>query len=345
MRFYAVYVIILWKDRKGGAPQKKELRMKYLFFDIECAVVSKFAAKICAFGYCLTDEKFNILEKEDLLINPQGNFHLTDRKGTQGLVLPYKYDEFKNYPTFCQRAEKIYGLLQDQETIVAGHATINDVKYLNLESKRFALPSFTFHFTDTQFIYMNTIGDFSRQFGLGAIAQQLGVDFVPHRAVDDAYATMKIAEAMCQAEGLSFPELLKKYQIRMGRIADYEITPTTSAAFVAHKAELERRKEEREQAKAEFHRFMDREKRRRSKEGLLRNKSVCFSHPLEQNLEVACPLLKAAFGQAAYFTTKAEECDIYVCYENESGARLKSAQAKNARVFTPDEFSNFLRGK
>ena len=68
--------------------------MKYLFFDIECSVVSKKAAKICAFGYCLTDEKFHILEKEDLLINPQGGFHLTDRKGTQGLVLPYEYDRF-----------------------------------------------------------------------------------------------------------------------------------------------------------------------------------------------------------------------------------------------------------
>ena len=74
--------------------------MKYLFFDIECSVVSKNAAKICAFGYCLTDEQFNILEKEDILINPQGSFHLTDRKGTQGLVLPYKYSDFKKYPTF-----------------------------------------------------------------------------------------------------------------------------------------------------------------------------------------------------------------------------------------------------
>ena len=318
--------------------------MKYLFFDIECAVVSKVAAKICAFGYCLTDEKFNILEKEDLLINPQGNFHLTDRKGTQGLVLPYKYDEFKNYPTFCDRAEKIYSLLQDKDTIVAGHATINDVKYLNFESKRFALPPFAFRFTDTQFIYMNRIGDFSRQFGLGAIAEQLGVEFVPHRAVDDAYATMKVAEAMCQAEGLSFPQLLEKYQIQMGQIENFEITPTTSTAYAAYKMGIELRKEMRERAKAEFHRFMDREKRRRAKNGLLKNKSVCFSHPLEQELDVACPLLKMAFAQAAYFTTKAEECDIYVCYENESGPRLKSVQAAQAKIVTPNEFRDMLQG-
>ena len=165
--------------------------MKYLFFDIECSVVSKFVAKICAFGYCLTDEKFNILEKEDILINPQGGFHLTDRKGTQGLVLPYEYSSFKSYPTFLEKADKIYALLEDKDTLVAGHATMNDVKYLNFESKRFQLRSFAFEFADTQFVYMNRVGEFSRQFGLGSIAQELGVEFTAHRAVDDAYATMK----------------------------------------------------------------------------------------------------------------------------------------------------------
>jgi hypothetical protein len=124
--------------------------MKYLFFDIECSVVSKTAAKICAFGYCLTDEQFHILEKEDILINPQGGFHLTDRKGTQGLVLPYEYGNFKKCPTFLEKAEQIYALLQDKDTLVAGHATMNDVKYLNFESKRFSLPSFCFDFALSQ---------------------------------------------------------------------------------------------------------------------------------------------------------------------------------------------------
>ena len=48
---------------------------RYLFFDIECACVFKDTAKICAFGYRLTDEHFNILEKEDILINPKVKFH------------------------------------------------------------------------------------------------------------------------------------------------------------------------------------------------------------------------------------------------------------------------------
>ena len=153
--------------------------MQYLFFDIECAGVFKNVAKICAFGYCLVDEQFHILEKEDLLINPQGHFHLTDRKGEQGIVLPYKYEDFKTYPTFLQRKDKIFALLQDENTLACGHAVMNDVKYLNLETKRFSLPSLCFDFADTQFVYMNRIQDFSRQFGLGAIAKELSVEFTP----------------------------------------------------------------------------------------------------------------------------------------------------------------------
>ena len=317
--------------------------MKYLFFDIECSVVSKNVAKICAFGYCLTDEKFNILEKEDILINPQGGFHLTDRKGTQGLVLPYEYANFKKYPTFQEKADKIYSLLQDRDTLVSGHATMNDVKYLNFESKRFNLPPFDFAFADTQFVYMNRIGEFSRQFGLGSIAQELGVEFTAHRAVDDAYATMKVAEAMCKEEGLTFLELLEKYQITLGKIQNYEITQTTSMAFVEYKKAQEKRKEEREKLKAEFHIFADKEKRKRAKDGKLKGKNICFSHPLEMQLPLSKKLLLAAFAQAAFITYRAEECDVYVCFADENGARLKSAQSSKARIFTPEEFEEYLK--
>ena len=316
--------------------------MKYLFFDIECSSVSKTAAKICAFGYCLTDEQFNILEKEDILINPQGGFHLTDRKGEQGLVLPYQYGEFKKYPTFPQKAEKIYALLQDKDTLVIGHASMNDVKYLNLESKRFSLPSFSFAFADTQFIYMNTIGEYSRQFGLGAIAQELGVSFTAHRAVDDAFATMKVAQALCEKHALSLPDLIEKYEITLGKIENYEITQSDSTAFSRFKEAREKAKEEREKARAQFHIFADRAKRRRAKDGALKNKTVCFSHAVELETERAQTLLVRAFAQAARLTYRAEECDLYICFAGESGGRLKSAQERGARVLTPEEFAEIL---
>ena len=316
--------------------------MKYLFFDIECAGVFKNVAKICAFGYCLVDEQFHILEKEDLLINPKGNFHLTDRKGMRGLVLPYEYDKFKEYPTFPETVDKIRALLEDEDTLVAGHATMNDVKYLNLEAHRFSLPSFHFRFADTQFLYMNKIGDFSRQFALGTIAQDLGVEFTPHRAVDDAYATMKIAEAMCKEQGLSWKQLIDKYEVQLGSIDNYEIEQTTSSAHKKHQENVLKRKELREQKRAEVHRFIDKERRNRNKNGALKGKRFCFSHVFEENVEAAKDLVAKAFAQGCYYSYKAEECEYYVAYETENGARLKSAVEKKARVFTPEQFAEFL---
>ena len=168
------------------------------------------------------------------------------------------------------------------------------------------------------------------------------MEFVAHRAVDDAYATMKIAEAMCKAEGLTLLETLKKYRIKTGRIENYEITQTSSAAQLAYKAEQEKRKEARERLKAEFHIFADREKRRRAKEGLLKNKSVCFSHPLEMELPLSKRLLSAAFAQGAYLTYRAEECDIYICFEDENGPRLRSVQNGKAQILTPEQFEAYL---
>ena len=102
------------------------------------------------------------------------------------------------------------------------------------------------------------------------------------------------------------------------------------------------KKEEREQKKAEFYRFFDREKRKRKKEGSLKGQTICFSHPLELELELSKKLLSALFAEGGYFTSKAEECDVYVCFEGESGARIKSAQERKSKIVTAKEFAQLL---
>lgn len=309
----------------------------YLFFDIECASVNKNTAKICAFGYCLTDENFNVIEKEDILINPHGGFHLTDRKGEKGLVLPYDYETFKNRPDFPAVADKIYALLQNKDTLVCGHATGNDVKYLNLETRRFSLPSFCFSFSDTQYAYMCRKKNMKRQYKLGTIAEELGVEFTPHRAVDDAYAAMKIAEAMSREEGVSFRALMDKYKISCGRIENYTITPVSSAAGKKEAEEAKKRKERREKALSEFHRAAGSGARRRNKNGAMKGESIGFSRRLEEDNERSLPLLSLLFKAGAKYAYKTAECTCYVCFAEETGARRKEAEDRGAKICTPEE--------
>ena len=310
--------------------------MRYVFFDIECACVYKNVAKICAFGYVLTDENFHVLAREDILLDPKGKFHLTDRKGKEGLVLPYVYEDFKKYPLFPAAYGRIRALLEDRESIVLGHATLNDVNYLNLETRRYKLPSLRFRFYDTQFFYMNVKKDFSRQLGLGPMAEELGVEFTPHRAVDDAYATMRVCEALIRREGLSGVQAFAdRYQIRAGQIAAYKITPPASQGLRSYLAERDEEREKRARAHDEFYRYVNKYMGRRAKSGSLAGKVFCFSKEVEEEVPMSVRLVAAIFASGGKYTSHPAECNVYIA-RGQGGVRYQNAMGAGA-AFVPLE--------
>lgn len=315
--------------------------MKYVFFDIECACVFKNVAKICAFGYIVTDEAFNVLQREDILLNPKGKFRLTDRKGHEGLVLPYEYEDFKKYPVFPSAYGKIKKLLEDKDSIVLGHATLNDVNYLNLETRRYKLPSFCFNFHDTQFFFMNTENCFTRQWGLGAMAEVLGVEFTPHRAVDDAYATMRVCQAICGRENTDVEGLAARYGIRAGRIEGYTIRPCASTGLRSYLAERDEQKEKRARAHEEFYRFVNKNMHRRKKGGSLEGKVFCFSKDIEDDVTLSLKLAAAIFNAGGRYTSHPAECNVYIA-RGQGGVRYQNAVEGGAAFIPLDKLEGAL---
>ena len=49
--------------------------MEYLFFDLEFANQDNGKSKICEFGYVITDEYFEVLERYNFIINPNININ------------------------------------------------------------------------------------------------------------------------------------------------------------------------------------------------------------------------------------------------------------------------------
>ncbi len=316
--------------------------MKLVFFDIECACVHKTYAKICAFGYVVCDEQFNILEKEDILINPKGKFELTDRKGEKGINLPYDYEEFKNHPSFPKVYNRIKNLLEDKDACVFGHAVLNDVKYLNLETKRFKLPSFNFRFADSQILFMALINDFSRQFGLEFISNKLGVEFTPHRAADDAYATMRIVEAMCKAKECNYRELLTELGVSFGRIENYNIYRPQSKGMRAFNKEKREEKMARSRARIEF--FNNVSRKRPKKGGKFYGKVFTFARPLENDIKISIPLVNEIFDKGGRYSAQIAECNYYVCFEGDEGVRTQNARSRaGIEVITLDCLKELLK--
>ena len=316
--------------------------MNYVFFDIECACVYKNIAKICVFGYCVADENFNIIKKEDILINPNGKFHLTDRGG-DGIVLPYDYEDFKKYPDFKKFYPRIRELLEGEDKTVFGHAAINDVKYLNLETKRYRLPSFRFRFADTQVLYMAMTETFDRQAGLESLTQIFEIDYTPHCAADDAYATMRIAQEMCEKENCTLPELLEKYGIRFGRIENYQFSNCSSRRRSDYLKEKSRLKRERGEKRAKFNDFVY-GYRVRPQSDEFRGRRFSFSRSIEEELPLAKRLVKEIVRRGGKYSLKLSGCNTFVEEEGDESVRCEAAhklqsEGKISDIFTLSDFS------
>lgn len=317
--------------------------MKLVFFDIECASVHKYSAKICAFGYVVCDENFGIIEKEDILINPKGKFELTDRKGEKGIVLPYEYSDFVHYPVFPDIYPRIKELLEDKDSYVIGHAVLNDVKYLNLETRRYKLPSFEFLFFDSQLLFMTHIDDFSHQFGLEHIADALGVEFTPHRAADDAYATMKIVEALCKTYDCNFTQLTAKLNVIPGRISAGQVTRPQSKNFKRYNYQKRLAKKERSQRRIEFFNNLSR-KRVNKKGGVLAGKTITFSRAIENEIEISIPLVDHIYAAGGKYSQKLDNCNIYISAKDDNSARTQSATEKSLPHLTVEELEELING-
>ena len=170
---------------------------------------------MCSFGYVITDEYFNILEKADILINPEAIFHTgawskKNREKDPGIELAYPKERFKANPTFPGRYERIQRLLQHDDRKIIGFSHHNDALFLTVACKRYELPVIDYKFYDAQEIFGES-RNIVNQVALNAIAEALEVDLsklVQHRSDDDAEASMLVTKALCEDLGLTIEELI-----------------------------------------------------------------------------------------------------------------------------------------
>ena len=174
----------------------KELRMKYLFFDIECANRDSTGRnQIYSFGYLLADENMHILEREkDILINP--NVKQWDRHVVKE-ILAYPKLEVEKKPRFNKVYTKIKNLLESSETIVCGFSVKDDVGYLLDECERYECDPFQFKFYDIQRLAAKVSE--TKINGLGTVYVEWCGRLADgaHRSDVDARYTYEVAKAIC----------------------------------------------------------------------------------------------------------------------------------------------------
>ncbi len=195
-----------------------------MFFDIECSD----GKHMCSFGYVLTDDSLNVLEKRDILINPEAIFHTgawskhkREKPKDKGIELAYPEQAFLSSPTFPYVYEEIMRLLGRENTAVVGFSNDNDARFIVGACYRYQLPCPEYVFYDMQRVYRE-VRKLKEQTALEKVIDDLGVDisdYVPHRSDDDSEVTLLVARGLCSELGLTQAELIDRYPACRGYLS------------------------------------------------------------------------------------------------------------------------------
>ena len=319
--------------------------MKYLAFDIECADGGK--ATICSFGYVIADEQFNILKKEDIVMNPDGKFFLEGRAGRPDVKLAYSKERFERAPKFPHFYARIKALLENEEYCVIGHSVADDVAYLNKACKRYNLPALTFSYFDTQRFYREVTGE-RRAISLENAIKALEINYEAqyHRSDEDALATLLVLQKLLEQKETTMIEYIATPNPCTGKTENYvwrwDITPDnvrTTARRSKEPRGLREEKYENVMLKGRknhtlFLRYLDFGEGIGEKSDKLAGKKVSISMNYEtehfKEMIRLVGLIKAAGGE---YVLKASTVDIFATFEQfeEDGSIRRCSRGEYVR--------------
>ena len=321
--------------------------MNYLFFDIECSD----GRHMCSFGYVLCDCRFNILKKEDILINPEAPFRLARFGGEPQIQLGYPKEKFYAAPNFVGRYEKIKRILEHKGQLIVGHSVLNDVNFLQLACERYNKPYFEYSFFDEQQIYKTINEGKSVGTALEKIAETYGIEPENlHRSDDDSKTTMEIVKHICEEQGMTPAELAEAYPLSKGKVENgiikrFVLDPYkwySSAVFDIAPKKDEKSADEKDAQKAD-----DKQPSPNGKQGKknpFAGKKICFATKLERTIPLKMyTLVQKLTELGAEYTDNPAECQIFVKHKNGKCYRHNYAIAhKNIRIVPFEQLLEML---
>ena len=305
--------------------------MKYLSFDIECSAGGKGA--ICTFGYVIADESFNIVEKRDIVINPEYRFYLVGRRKRPDIQLSYTEEEFKNAPNFPHVYDEIKGLLENPDNCILGYAISNDADFIRKDCVRYNLPCIDFKYFDLQRIVKSTSEE-KNELSLENACINHGIDINVelHKSDNDAYLTFQLFKVMVSESKLNALEYLEKYPNCKASLNNYRNrvcdSNNSKKSFIIPNPKGKYNCITNSSInKLFFVRFCRYAypKNPRSENKPLKGMKICVSDKYERyHFKEMIHFIQFVTELGGHYTYKSSEADIYLTYEDIQGkGRLK----------------------
>lgn len=291
--------------------------MRYLTFDIECCD----GRHICEFGYVITDEHFNVVEKEVIVINPDKEFNLTGRPHQDDLFLFFPEETYYAAEQFPFFYDTIKSLLEAKDQIIIGHSVGNDAGFLRTACRRYKLDPINFSFFDSQKVYSEYANEKSR-ISLANAGEILNLEkpaFL-HKSDEDALLTLQAMQKMCESLSVSLSELRELCPTANGRSYKFSVSYTGSSLPEMLEA-LSKNVNSLSNARKErcFRQFVEKVVATGPiNSSKLLGCKLCFSSAFERNsIKEALVLVQLLTNHGCQYNTKVSENDYYVATKEE----------------------------
>lgn len=154
-------------------------------------------------------KKFNIIEKKDIVINPESFFNRYLFKKDSKVKLAYPKEYFIMFESFDKQYVEIKRVLEYSYNGIFGFDVINDLKYIYDSCERYNKDQIKIISYDVKNIlkeYDHYLGGLSK--AIDEYVKDASPNLKNHKSDDDAEMAMRIVEAICKNVDVSINELI-----------------------------------------------------------------------------------------------------------------------------------------
>ena len=160
----------------------------------------------------LTDDELNVIESEDVIINPETDFDWYLLNPKNECHLAYSKDYFRAFPNFESYYKEIKKLFTTGNRYIAGYDVSNDVDFVNCACERYKQQFIQFRAFDLK-KYLNKVYNTNKKLVEWAEFFECDISSLKsHKSVDDAMMTMLILKKECEKTGKSAEEIFLEYK-------------------------------------------------------------------------------------------------------------------------------------
>lgn len=300
----------------------------FVFFDCECANTFDGVGKICSLGYVIADDDLNIIESEDVVMNPECEFDWYLFSGKGDCQLAYSKDYFRLKPNFEAYFKDIKKLFTTGNRYIGGFAVANDVGFVNSACERYNKDYIQLRAFDVEKYLEKTYGKKQK---LVQWAEELGVNvakYQSHKSVDDAIMTMLCLKAECNRTGKSVEQIFTESK-------DMYVS---SEQILIQAEERAYRKEVTEKIKRLFGK-----KNPKPRFKTVLNQKFEFDSHLMKDVDTAFDLVRQIYDNGGSTYEHLVGSGTVICLEEPSDEFAKKCKSKGLETKTVDEMSEILK--